>query len=360
MKQLGKKTWLDLTQRYRKGFLVWGICLLLFGIVTFLSWWSRHDLYDQQAAKRWSEQNDFAQLSCFYPVTVQPTEFDFQSLYHTIEEELKNASMETDTEVARLFVDAYSVTGALTLSTDNGTMEVKAVGVTDDFFLFHPVTLLQGSYFDENMLMKDGVILDEDAAFTLYGSNDVVGMPVYVGNQPFYIRGVVERGDGHFEKAAGLQTSLCYVPVQTLLETGSIEGSYTYEVLMPNPVDGFARDILEKALKDTKNQLEIVENSLRFGADNRKEILFDFGTRSMSSKAIIYPYWENVARAKEDISAAFYLVQYITCILVFMLTIFYIWYRFKNRTVGMKTFVDFISRFMEKLRMKRQQVKPEE
>lgn len=336
MKQIGKK--------------IWFLCLFLFVMTTLLSWWSRYDLYDQQAAARWSEENDFAQLSCFYPVTMQPTDYDFQSLYHSIEEALQNASLKKETETAKLFVDAYSMTGSLSLSTDHGTMDVKVVGVTDNFFVFHPIRLLEGAYFDEGMLMKDGVILDEDAAFNLYGSNDVVGMPVYVGNELYYIRGVVERENGYLAEAAGLETSVCYVPARTLLKHGQVEGSYTYEVLMPNPVDGFAKDILVTALNDTEGKLEIVENSSRFSASSRKEILYDFAIRSMSSNGIIYPYWENIARAKEDISAALYLIQMITFVIVVVLAVWYIWNRYKNRTWNMKTLWEKVCAWTEKIK----------
>lgn len=350
MKKLGGKVREDLLIRYRKGFFVWCICLFLFIAATVLSWFSRRDLYDQQAAARWSEDDDYAQLSCFYPVTEQPTDFDFQSLHHSIEEALKNAAMESETEGAKLFIDAYSMTGSLTLSTDNADMEVKAIGVSEEFFQFHPISLLKGSYFDENMLMKDGIILDEDAAFTLYGSNDVVGMPVFVGNSQYYIRGVVERDDGYLAKKAGLDSSVCYVPAETLLNLGIVEGSYTYEVLMPNPVDGFAKDILVTALNDTEGRLDVVENSARYLPEARKEILWDYAVRSMSSKGILYPYWENEARAMEDIAAALYAGQMVTFVVAAVLTIWYVWYRFKNRTWNFQMIWERFQDFLEKRR----------
>lgn len=337
--------------RYRRGFIIWVLSLLLFVMVTVLSWYSRQDLYDQQAAVRWSEEKDYAQLSCFYPVTEQLSDYDFQSLHHSIEQALKNASMESETEGAKLFIDAYSMTGSLMLSTDNADMEVKVVGVTEQFFLFHPVSLLDGSYFDENMLMKDGIILDEEAAFTLYGSNNVVGMPVFIGNAQYYIRGVVKRDDGYLWEKAGLDSSVCYVPAETLLNWGIVEGSYTYEVLMPNPVDGFAREILTTALNDMDGRLEVVENSSRFLPEARKEILLDYAVRSMSSNGILYPYWENVARAIEDIVAVFYAVQMLTFVVVVVLTIWYLWYRFKNRTWKLKMLWEKLQDFLEKKRV---------
>ena len=199
--------------------------------------------------------------------------------------------------------------------------------------------------------MMDGIILDEDAAFTLYGSNDVVGMPVFVGNSQYYIRGVVERDDSFMSKKAGLDSSVCYVLAETLLNLGVVEGSYTYEVLMPNPVDGFAKDILIKALNDTEGRLEVVENSARFLPEARKEILWDYAVRSMSSKGILYPYWENVARAMEDIAAVLYAVQMVTFVLAVALTLWYIWYRFKNRTWNLRMLWERVQEFHEKRRI---------
>ena len=89
MKQFGVKIRTDLFTRYRKGFIIWALCLVLFVMATMLSWFCRQDLYDQQAAVRWSEEKDYAQLSCFYPVTEQLSDYDFQSLHHSIEEALK-------------------------------------------------------------------------------------------------------------------------------------------------------------------------------------------------------------------------------------------------------------------------------
>lgn len=340
--------WQELTGRYRKGFLVFILCILLLVVSTFGTWLSTKNLYDQQAADRWSEEAEYAQISCFYPISMVLSDFDFQSLHHAVEDALKNASIEAETETAKVFVDAYSVSGTMNFSTENHEMEVKAVGVSDNFFLFHPLKLLSGAYFDENMIMKDGVILDEDAAFQLYGSNDVIGMPVYIGNVPYYIRGVVAKDDGYFAKKAGLDTSVCYVPVETLETYGVIEGSYTYEVVMPNSVEGFAKDIVVKALNDSEQLIEVVENSARFSFSAKKEIVLDFGIRSMSKNSIIYPYWENIARATEDVCGALFVIQTFSFGVAAVLFLWYIWRLYKNRTWSIKTIWERIQNMWQK------------
>jgi len=316
--------WQELTGRYRKGFFLWLLCILLFGISGLCTWLVTKNLYDQQAADRWSKEEEYAQISCFYPMSVALSDFDFLSLHHKVEEALQAEAMEAVTEDAKLFVDAYSVSGKLTMSTENQGLEVTAVGVSDAFFLFHPLELLTGAYFDENMIMKDGVILDETAAFRLYGSNDVIGMPIFIGNSPYYIRGVVALDDSYFAKKAGLSSSVCFVAMETMEKYGKPEGSYTYEVVMPNAVDGFARGIVEKVLNDTTQQIEVVENSARFSFDAKKEVVMDFGVRSMSRNSIIYPYWENIARATEDVCSVLFLLQMISLGMVVILSIWYV------------------------------------
>ncbi len=336
--------WQELCGRYKIGFLTFIICVLLFLIATLLTWFATKSLYDQQAAKRWADNGDeYTQISCFYPISMTLSEFGFQSLHHSVEDALVKASIESESEDAKLFVDAYSTSGKLTIATENYDKEVKAIGVSDHFFLFHPIKMLTGSYFDENMIMKDGVILDEDTAFALYGSNDVVGMPVFIGNKPYYIRGVAAREDGYFAKKAGLSEAVCFVSIDTLETHGIIEGSYTYEVVMPNPVEGFARNIVVAALNDTEQKIEVVENTNRYSMGAKKDVLLDFGIRSMSRNSILYPYWENIARAKEDVCACLFVVQTIPFAIAVILLLWYVKIVYKNRTWSVRKITDKVS-----------------
>lgn len=324
----------ELRGPYRKGFLACIICVFLWILATLLAHFLIRNLYDQQVAKRWAaNKEEYTQISCFYPVSKVLSDFEFQSLHHAVEDALTKASLVAHTENAKLFADAYSVSGKMMISTENYGTEVKVVGVSESFFLFHPIKLLAGSYFDDSMIMKDGVILDEDMAFKLYGSNDIVGMPVYIGNEPYYIRGVVERENGYFAKKAGLSEAVCYVSMETLNKHGIIEGSYTYEVVMHNPVDDFAKNIIETALNDTTYQIEVVENSSRFSWKAKKNIVLDFGLRSMSRNGIIYPYWENIARAKEDVCGLLFVLQTISLGTAVVLVGLYIKIVIKKRDV---------------------------
>ncbi|MDD6202128.1 MAG: ABC transporter permease [Lachnospiraceae bacterium] len=336
MKNIGKDFIRNLSARQKKGLLAIIIAFTLFTVLTIAVKVTENSLYDQKAAKRWSLDGGYAQISCFFPTSYLTDDYYFLNLYHTIEAALTEASMQPQQEGAKLFVDAYSTTGSITVSSQTASVTIQAVGVSPNFFRFHPLSLIDGAYFDENMIMQDGILLDEDAAWQLFGSNDIVGMQVMIGNIPYYVRGVVDRSSGHFEETAGLDKSVCYVSADTLQRLGQIEGSYTYEIVLPNPVDGFAMQMVTTALKDDENKIDVIENSKRFRTMPLLLDIKDFGIRSMSRKGIIYPYWENIARAYEDIFAVCLFFRMIALVTALVLIGIYLVGRWKRRTFTIK------------------------
>ena len=71
----------------------------------------------------------------------------------------------------------------------------------------------------------------------------------------------------------------------------------------------FGFNALKEALGLDKSSYEIVENSSRFGLMNRFTVLRNFGIRSMNTKNIVFPYWENRARAYEDLAALLLILE---------------------------------------------------
>ncbi|MCH5269472.1 MAG: ABC transporter permease [Lachnospiraceae bacterium] len=257
----------------------------------------------QNMAERWSEDGDVSQISCFFSREAEMTENNLINFEHALDAALEEASIVNDSENAgaRLWADAYSASGRITLTSQRASVEVNAVGVGGDFFLFHPLKLLAGAYFSGSDLMQDHIVIDEDAAWQLFGSNDVDGQMITIGGVPHMIAGVIRREDGRMANAAGLSSSVVYVSYSTLEKYGTNYGLNTYELVMPNPVTGYAKNYVMENIGVTENEVEIVENTTRYGLLARLKLLAQFPTRSMSSKAIIYPYWENIARGYEDI-----------------------------------------------------------
>ena len=171
-----------------------GISFLIFLILLFTTNYLGQSQLSQTAAARWSSKKNASQVSCFFSVGSGITEDAIIDFEHTVDNALVDASVvqESENPGARLWADAYSADGTVNISTDKASITADAIGIGGDFFLFHPVQLLYGAYFSGNDLMKDYCVIDEDAAWQLFGSNDVAGMMVSIGGVPHIVTGVVD------------------------------------------------------------------------------------------------------------------------------------------------------------------------
>ncbi len=336
-----------------------GISFALFLVLFFLTGSMGKAQLSQTAAERWGGSEAVSQVSCFFSVGAGITEDRIMDFEHSIDKALTDASViqESENPGARLWADAYSADGQVTISTDKASITADAVGIGGDFFLFHPVPLLYGAYFSGNDVLKDYCVIDEDAAWQLFGSSDVAGMVVYIGGIPHVVTGVVERPSGRLAEAAGLDSTLVYVSCESLEENGKSNGINHYEIVMPNPVSGFAENYIRENLGADEKETEVLENTSRYSFLSRCQLLLEFGTRSMNGKAIIYPYWENIARGYEDILALLTLFELLLVIypIGLAMVFFCIWWKHKGwtlRDVRLKV-ADKAERVMEKIRAKR-------
>lgn len=316
------------------------ISFVLFLLLLFVSNRLADGQMPQQMAERWSDERNVAQVSCFFSVDADITEERIEEFEHSIDSALAEASVLPDPEKpgSRLWVDAYSADGTISLSSDRSSLQADAIGIGGDFFLFHPLTLVSGSYFSGNDLMQDYCVIDRDAAWQLFGSSNVAGMMVYIGGIPHIITGVVERPDGRLAKGAGLDSTLVYVSYQTLNELGKGNGINHYEIVMPNPVTGFAENYIRENLGNDPKETEVIENTSRYSLRSRLQVMAQFGVRPMNGRAIIYPYWENMARGYEDIIAVLTLfgLLFLLYAVVIGLALFLVWWKHKGWTVKEK------------------------
>lgn len=337
------------------GAISFGVFLILLLIIRHIG----GSLDDQQMAERWSKDGGVAQVSCFFSVDSQVSEEEIETFEHSVDSKLAEASVvqESENPGARLWVDAYSADGSVMISNDRSTVSTKAIGIGGDFFLFHPVKLVSGGYFSGNDLMQDYCVIDRDVAWQLFGSDNVAGMTVYIGNVPHIVTGVIERPEGRFAEAAGLDGTLIFVSYKTLSELGQNNGLNHYEIVMPDPVSGFAESVVRDNFGSDPNTTEILENTTRFSLLSRLKLLGQFGLRSMNGKAIIYPYWENIARGYGDVLTllTFLELLFLAFALAVALGLFISWWRHKGWTVKekLRKLKDRLERLGEKRYAKR-------
>lgn len=325
------------------GFVLCVFLLLVGCVLAFARSRIENRLVSQQMAKRWSDTGDVAQISCFFSRNAGITRDRLIGLEHQLDSALEEASIkvESDNPGAKLWKDTYSAQGSVNVSTDRASLySVKALGVGGDFFAFHPQELLYGNYFTESDVNQDYVVIDEEIAWQLFGGIDVHGMNVEINGRPFVISGVIHRPQGKMEQHAGLVDSVIYMSYEALENYGVIDPISHFEIVMPNPIKSFAMNMLKENLRADEYETTYVENSSRFTYANSLKRLKDFPYRSMNDKAILYPYWENVARAYEDYLAimALFVVLFfgVPALIVFIWLI----YRWKQKKWTWRSVLD--------------------
>ena len=333
----------------------------LFVINLVLGAVSRHivSLMPEMAgAERWSTEHRMAQVSLYFTEDQMVEADGIKRLEYNIEKKLNDAGVTVETyldidpeelaskqkivetikiedmgneeepvekvpTISDLYASCYSAQGIVSLTFEDRTAEnVNAIGVGGDFFIIHPLTLVNGTYFSDDNLMRDGIVIDEDMAWQLFGSSNIVGEMVTIGGVPHYITGVIHKDRGRIRKAAGLNDSYVYLSYDSLARYGDILSGKTstqevseegdtmltggincYEAIMPNPVDGIAAKIVKESAGVDDRYISVIDNTDRFSFFSIIRVIRDFGTRSMWGKPIFYPYWENTARGWEDVLA---------------------------------------------------------
>ncbi len=300
-------------KRYKKELVLGGFLLVVL-LLSVLEYGITGNLATQHLASRWSKEEAYAQLACYFTEDAYFTREQILGVERGLITGMEEASLTAEKENGgRNWLDAYSTQGELVIASNRAVLSVRAFGVGGDFFRFHPLTLLDGTYFDNTDLNEDGVVIDEVTAWQLFGSNHVSGMQVEIDGKMYPIRGVVRSDKGLFSEAVKEEEATIYVSFGILEGEEETLPIDCYEVLIANPVKGFGKETLINALGMLEDEYEMIECSARYDLPHRFEVIQEFGIRSMTTKNIVFPYWENRARGYEDVSALILVLQ-IVCL----------------------------------------------
>ena len=294
-----------------KGLSIKKLILFLTAILTFILFWivkgitnsQINSLQDQQMYLRWAPDGGYAQVSAYFPENACVTPDSITNFEFSLQQALKKESVESQSTNpdARLTASCYTVNGNISVRSQYASVNLHAVGVGGDFFQFHQLELLGGGYFSEDDLNNDYCVLDEVAAWKLFGSSDICGKVIYVGEIPLIVRGVVAQPEDKVSKTAGAGQEMCYLSYEYLSTYGTVDAITDYEIVMPNPVPGYAMAKVKSLIGVSEDNMVIVENNDRFSYEHRWELLKNIRYRSMVTQDISYPWWENVARSTEDL-----------------------------------------------------------
>ena len=285
--------------------------VVFFLCMTLAAYFTANSLPDQQAAKRWGGETKYAQISVY---TDCYDEINIDSIFMArinVEKKLVENSISSEIEDARVWTDAFSsYQTSMTAASDHGSAEAAAIITGGDFFVFHPQDMISGYYYSDSDTMHDRIVIDDVLAWQLYGSSDIVGMPVIIDGKYFYVAGVFRQSENNDIKKVYGEKPRMFMSYQgySLIHEEGAKFS-CYEACLPDPVTGLGKQIISESISIDEKNYRIVENSSRYGLKNRFTMLADNNVRSVVDIPVVYPYWENAARMTEDRSVTLLIMQ---------------------------------------------------
>ncbi len=289
--------------------IVAAILLVLAVIPTWLWLRIRSDFVEQTAAERWRGRNParFAQVTAFLDESVELKPIQEYEIRQSLETELAGESEEA-------WILALSGFCTVTVSDDKEQVIVRGICTAGSYDQFHPIRMVSGAWYDPRDINQDGVVLDMQLAWRLFGGYDLKGFSLRVNGIPVQIVGVVRLPEAGIEQKIYGDTPTIWFSTG-LMERLGLEVPITcVEAVLPDPVSHFAENKLKKSLNVSEGYSDMVENTGRFGLLPSLRAYLHPDERVIRTSRVTYPYWENAARVAES-RCGFYAVLSILLLL---------------------------------------------
>lgn len=252
-------------------------------------------LPSQNSAKRWSaDGTNYAQISCFISPNAGYNNYSIMDMHTSMENALTENSIKAANENARLWIYAYSSESNVSIRSNRASMNANVTITGGDFFIIHPLKLIDGSYYSDSLITDEHIVIDENAAWKLFGSTDVAGLEVEINGTAFTVTGVVKPEDNEEYTSPHV-----YMPMSVYERAGNAPKITCLEFILPNPVSGFALGLVEKTVSVSESNIEITDNSSRFNMMSLYSYIGNFKSVLVGKKLISYPYWENIEKLVE-------------------------------------------------------------
>lgn len=312
---------------HKKGMLASGfsaILCVLFVLLFLLGEWTAagmtRDLDALNAGERWSAAGEpYATITLHTASESALSLQQVEGYAMAIETGLLNASIESP-ENGSVWTYGYYAEDLVTAAGPKASAPLQTIAAGGSFFIFHPLEFVYGAPFSYDRALPDGIVLDEDAAWRIFGAVDVVGMTLQIGGRDMTVTGIVrhERTTDGYEKAYGEipRMYMSYYGYEAIF--GEDSNITTYEVTLPNPVKSFAMNIFETAVQINEDTMAVRENSDRYSIRNRFARMKELPFMGMRNDRIVYPCFENELQVTDYFTAVWMLWQTIAASLALL------------------------------------------
>ncbi|MGN0664998.1 MAG: ABC transporter permease [Huintestinicola sp.] len=282
--------------------LVINLLILAYAAICWLNVLSIRDHYSSDSVKQlWDNDTyRYGQISLYLTPEDGLDITGIYSLRESIEAKFtENSIALPDGAKGRLWLDSMYAQDTCTIQGISGSCDAVIAGTGGDFFLFHPLDILHGSFYTDDDTNFDRVVIDKECSWQLFGALNTVGLPVTVGSSTYYVAAVVDSPDSGYDKTAYGDKPHAYFPYYAFNQIKPDTKITAYEICIPDPVKGFALGIMNEINPADSSRSFIKDQSGRFDAVTLFKGYRDIPKSVMITANASYPWFENTVRAAE-------------------------------------------------------------
>lgn len=282
--------------------IIFAVSLALLGIFELIVMSISSNIDFINAGDRWSADGErFAVITLYTEQGDTLSEDQIGAWARSVDSSLLEASIAPENENARSWAYTYAFEETLNVMGPRASASAQTIAAGGDFFVFHPLEFIYGAPFLNDSSLPNGVVLDEDLAWKLFGAVNIIGMEMTIEETPFTVVGITRREskNGIYDYTYGERPRM-YMSYAGYAKLYGDEPRITmFESAIPNAVRSFAKNIYDGVVKANEETSTVMEASDRFSLQNRYNNMKLLKYSWIRENKIEYPYWENVARVAD-------------------------------------------------------------
>lgn len=272
---------------------------------------TRENMRDFAAeAFRGAAEMRYAQFAAYLTEADYLTPDGMMGLKNDLEAALTEAAIDPD--------GSYRLSGSteqtVVLTRDAQSVEATATVYFGDYFGLHPTLPLHGGILRESAETTDFCVIDDLAAWRIFGATDVCGMDLSINGKIYTVSAVLAADRGRYAEFYGEKPRV-YILYSSAAMRDSRVTFTALEALLPDPYAGAAKTVFTEAVASYTDEICAVSD--RFTLPSLYENIQGL-THLGVMEGKSYPYYENAARVMETkcaILLAFETAFYVLCAL---------------------------------------------
>ncbi|MBR5539311.1 MAG: ABC transporter permease [Clostridia bacterium] len=277
--------------------IVFSALSLLCLLIALCFMWMRHSVTAENfrdfAAETFagSSETKYSQFAAYLGESDYLTPDGMMELKNTLESKMTENSIEYEGK----YLLSGSCEKEVTILRDTLSVNAVATVYFGDYFGLHPEIPVSGGYLDESAATTDFCIIDDLAAWRLFGSTDVCGLDVRINEKLYTISAVLPADRSEYASYYGEKPRV-YVLYSSAAMRDERVTFTSLEAVLPDIITDFAKTMFKETVSSYTDEIYTVTG--RFAPAN----LFD-NIKGITSLGVMegksFPYYENVARIME-------------------------------------------------------------